>query len=147
MQSSLLFVFFITPTFLGQASYTYLNCPMPYLPINPATGKMILPSTAKRIKMDIGLSHNAPNSEVWLRQWVIPFVDNFENNIFAFVQVFPTQIRKLCRRFPDMVVFGFEPNPVGSLQFPSLEFDFKQLNLLSHSTICSSFPYCAVQIE
>jgi len=65
---------FITPTFLGQASYTYLNCPMPYLPINPATGKMILPSTAKRIKMDIGLSHNAPNSEVWLKQWVIPLL-------------------------------------------------------------------------
>jgi FkbM family methyltransferase len=40
-----------------------------------------MPSYIKRIKIDIGLSYNAPQSQVWL-----------ENN-------------------PDLFVFGFEPNP------------------------------------
>jgi hypothetical protein len=67
----LFFVMFMTLKFDCQASYIYLNCPLPYLPINPATGNMVLPSIAKRIKLDIGLSHNAPNSELWLRKWVV----------------------------------------------------------------------------
>jgi len=43
--------------------------------------KIIIPKKFKRIKIDIGLSHNAPNSKLWL-----------ETN-------------------QDVIVFGFEPNP------------------------------------
>lgn len=45
-------------------------------------GKIKLPNNFTKVKIDVGLSHNAPNSELWL---------NKNPN--------------------DLVVFGFEPNP------------------------------------
>jgi hypothetical protein len=44
-------------------------------------GQIKVPGWAKRIKLDIGLSVNAPNSEVWIN------------------------------KNDDLCVFGFEPNP------------------------------------
>ena len=44
-------------------------------------GKITLPSETKHIKLDIGLSYNAPHSQKWLSEE------------------------------KDLIVFGFEPNP------------------------------------
>ncbi len=99
---------FITPTFDCQASYIYLNCPLPYLPINPATGKMLLPSSAKRIKLDIGLSHNAPNSEVWLRQWVVPLFAA-SRMFFAFLKCFTPNCAIFVAGFPKWLCLGLNP--------------------------------------
>lgn len=50
------------------------------IPMTP-DGKIIIPPTKTRIKLDVGNSVNAPNSAIWLR------------------------------KDPDTMVFGFEPNP------------------------------------
>lgn len=49
----------------------------------PETGKIRLPPKIKRVRLDIGLSENAPMSRQWIQE-------DFEN---------------------DLLVFGFEPNP------------------------------------
>jgi len=49
------------------------------VPLNPATGRILIPEHIKHIKIDIGLSYNAPMSRYWL---------SYED---------------------DLVVFGFEP--------------------------------------
>lgn len=51
------------------------------LGLNEATGKIKIPAGITNIKIDVGLSHNAPNSALWLNT------------------------------LKDRVVFGFDPNP------------------------------------
>ena len=110
---------FLTP--LGQASYVCLDCVLPYLPVDITTGKMRLPSTVKRIKLDIGLSHNTTNSEMWLNRWVMCFCFP----LFAVIAGLQCT-NFFCRRFPDdAVVFVFELNPVGPLHFPQSGFGCK----------------------
>ena len=43
--------------------------------------KIQIPQTARRIKIDIGLSHDAPNSNIWLGQQPDTFVIGVEPNI------------------------------------------------------------------
>ena len=72
--------------------------------------KIIIPKKFKRIKIDIGLSHNAPNSKLWLE------TDQ------------------------DVIVFGFEPNPKAQNMLKGLiprEGNFK--NILPIEKIGDSF--------
>ena len=73
--------------------------------------KIELPDNFTKVKIDIGLSHNAPNSEVWL---------NANPN--------------------DLVVFGFEPNPKAlSILKGELEREGNFANVLSLDKLNSNF--------
>ena len=47
---------------------------------NVRDGKFVIPSGIKRLRLDVGLSENAPQSEVWLFQYSDLFVIGFEPN-------------------------------------------------------------------
>ena len=60
-------------------SYMLFGCEVPGVVLDER-GLIRMPDTIKRLKIDVGLSFSAPNSELWLR------------------------------KIPDLGVFGFEPN-------------------------------------
>lgn len=83
-----------------------------YIPSQLLTnGKIKLPSNFTKVKIDVGLSHNAPNSEVWLNA-----------------------------NPKDLVVFGFEPNPKAqSILKGELEREGQFANVLSLNKLNSNF--------
>lgn len=64
--------------FIGQ---TFRNFIAQHVPLRPTDGKIYIPENIQHVKLDIGLSYNAPMSQHWLSQEA------------------------------DLLVFGFEPNP------------------------------------
>ena len=62
-----------------RSSYQLFGCHIPSVAMD-SKGYIVLPASVKRLKIDVGLSFNAPNSELWLE------------------------------RIPELAVFGFEPN-------------------------------------
>ena len=62
-----------------RSSYELFGCLVPSVALD-SKGYIVLPASVKRLKIDVGLSFNAPNSELWLE------------------------------RIPELAVFGFEPN-------------------------------------
>lgn len=74
-------------------------------------GRIKLPNNFTQVKIDIGLSHNAPNSEVWLN-----------------------------RNPNNLAIFGFEPNPKAiSILKGELEREGKFDNILSLDKLNNSF--------
>jgi FkbM family methyltransferase len=61
------------------SSYQLFGCSVPGIGLD-GDGHLVLPDTIKRLKIDVGLSFNAPNSQLWLQ------------------------------KIPELAVFGFEPN-------------------------------------
>ena len=62
-----------------RTSFEVFGCELPGVQLD-AAGLIRLPDTITRIKIDVGLSHSAPNTQMWLE------------------------------KIPGLVVFGFEPN-------------------------------------
>ena len=91
-------------------------------------GKVFIPSHVKRVKIDVGLAFNAPNSELWLRAE------------------------------DDLCVYGFEPNPynvyclkngfnpVGDMHGELVQIDPKRINdtfFIVESAVSSGGPHYA----
>jgi hypothetical protein len=66
-------------TYFLRTSYEVFGCELPGVPFD-GDGLIRLPDTITRIKIDVGLGHHAPNTQLWLES------------------------------IPGLVVFGFEPN-------------------------------------
>ncbi len=81
MRTLLLLASLLLSSFQPLEDFSFSQFIANYVPLRLTDGKIDLPSTAKHVKLDIGLSYNAPMSQHWLTQE------------------------------EDLVVFGFEPNP------------------------------------
>lgn len=69
-------------SYFMKPSWEFFGCQVPSGLSLSANGFLVLPSNIKRLKIDAGLSFNAPNSNFWLN------------------------------KIPNLAVFGFEPNRV-----------------------------------
>jgi len=68
--------------FMRPQSYELFGCRVPAVPMDDA-GLIHLPSTITRLKIDVGLSHNAPHSQLWLEKISNLAVFGFEPNLQA----------------------------------------------------------------
>lgn len=94
--TSALSMFGVEPTLISMRSlclkpFSYNGFTLPSLGLD-AQGFLLVPSKFKRIIIDIGLSWNAPNSEVWL-----------------------------SKSSGELLVFGFDPNPKGNVELLSMQ--------------------------
>lgn len=74
---------------LSYVAQSYFSVLHPCFPVDGSSGKLSIPANIKHIKVDVGISINAPNSGIWL------------NTI------------------PDLMVFAFEPDPASLLRVKS----------------------------
>ena len=69
-----------------QPTYQLFGCDVPGVELDGA-GLIRLPDTIKRLKIDVGLSFNAPNSQLWLEKIPDLGVFGFEANLQAVAEL------------------------------------------------------------
>jgi FkbM family methyltransferase len=98
-------------------------------------GTLVLPSWVQRIKIDVGLAFNAPNSEIWLR-------DRNDLLVFGFEPI-PENFQMLAAKEVDHDLLRINPSRIGVSFFP-LQFavgtkpGFTEMYITDQDLGCSS---------